>query len=469
MLVADPSTDPTRMNRVYACWRRLNLDINGNFEPEYGGEAYFKYSDDGGQTFNPPQGDQLSYDDSWATLTAYVDAAVARDGRLYAIWYNDAYFYGDPPNILRPEGFEYRVISNAGTTFNPPLDQVPSYINFEALGFTFASVNGLTSAFTHFNIIKDQPSIAVDWSEEREGWVYVAFASERYWEGQPGGDNGGESDVYVVRSQDGGQNWDPPVKVNDDPQVWEPPPNNLPYDVHQFMPCLRTDTGGRVGVSWYDTRDHVEFGWNSTNYHIYFAYSIDGAATFEENFRVTCNQSDPFDPRGPGERVDIGDYSGMGAYGRWFVPVFTSLERYNPANPDHNRWSNLAGDIFTATVEVKQGPPDFDFDCDVDGEDFGTFQLCFGGSGVPPAPGCRKADLDGDNDVDLADFLILQNAYTGSHNQCAEAQGPTCGGEGESGPQAAPEGPGPVPGDPEPEEWYWMLYEYCRANNIPFS
>ena len=40
-----------------------------------------------------------------------------------------------------------------------------------------------------------------------------------------------------------------------------------------------------------------------------------------------------------------------------------------------------------------------------------------GGSNSPPAPTCRAgvdADLDLDNDVDLADFAIFQQNFTGS-------------------------------------------------------
>lgn len=57
--------------------------------------------------------------------------------------------------------------------------------------------------------------------------------------------------------------------------------------------------------------------------------------------------------------------------------------------------------------------PDFDEDGDVDLTDFGTFQLCFSGSGVDLEPGCECGDSDGDNDIDLVDFADFQLAYTG--------------------------------------------------------
>ena len=60
---------------------------------------------------------------------------------------------------------------------------------------------------------------------------------------------------------------------------------------------------------------------------------------------------------------------------------------------------------------------DFDGDGDVDLTDFFILQLCFGGSNNPPGQFCPPgvdADLDGDGDVDLADFIIFQQNFTGS-------------------------------------------------------
>ncbi len=47
---------------------------------------------------------------------------------------------------------------------------------------------------------------------------------------------------------------------------------------------------------------------------------------------------------------------------------------------------------------------DVDGDGDVDLADFATFAKCFGGTGVPAPPGCETSDLDRDGDVDLIDF-----------------------------------------------------------------
>ncbi|MHC4442255.1 MAG: hypothetical protein ACYTF1_16960 [Planctomycetota bacterium] len=56
---------------------------------------------------------------------------------------------------------------------------------------------------------------------------------------------------------------------------------------------------------------------------------------------------------------------------------------------------------------------DFEPDGDVDQEDFGRLQVCFGGDGVLPGPGCEDKDFDGDLDVDLDDFAIFQGCMGG--------------------------------------------------------
>src|SRR3972149_3659543 len=140
----------------------------------------------------------------------------------------------------------------------------------------------------------------------------------------------------------------------------------------------------------------------------------------------------------------------MTAYGRTFHAVWMSLRNWigPPTNPPPDGWRgqrtiNYAwvGDIYTSRVEVLDGAaPDFDADCDVDLSDFQVLQLCFGGSGNPPAPTCPAgggADMDplpcGDGDVDIADFQVLQICFTGSLTGCVGAGGARSRGGREGG------------------------------------
>mgnify|MGYP002622624720 CR=1 FL=1 len=60
---------------------------------------------------------------------------------------------------------------------------------------------------------------------------------------------------------------------------------------------------------------------------------------------------------------------------------------------------------------------DFDSDGDVDQSDFGKFQACLTGPGVPQLdPACEPMRLDLDNDVDMEDFGIFQACITGANN-----------------------------------------------------
>jgi hypothetical protein len=56
---------------------------------------------------------------------------------------------------------------------------------------------------------------------------------------------------------------------------------------------------------------------------------------------------------------------------------------------------------------------DGDGDDDVDGFDFLDLYYCLDGPNVPYRRGCEDARFDGGNDVDLADFAVFQNNFTG--------------------------------------------------------
>lgn len=57
---------------------------------------------------------------------------------------------------------------------------------------------------------------------------------------------------------------------------------------------------------------------------------------------------------------------------------------------------------------------DFDFDMDVDGDDFVHFRSCAAGEGITMAPPCTDADLDHDGDIDMNDFGIVQRCFSGA-------------------------------------------------------
>ncbi len=75
------------------------------------------------------------------------------------------------------------------------------------------------------------------------------------------------------------------------------------------------------------------------------------------------------------------------------------------------------GDAIVATLGVDNITaivvPDCDDDCDVDLDDYADFEPCLTGPGGRLPAGCGCADLEGDDDADLADFAGFQAAFGG--------------------------------------------------------
>jgi len=77
--------------------------------------------------------------------------------------------------------------------------------------------------------------------------------------------------------------------------------------------------------------------------------------------------------------------------------------------------SNSQGDDTEQWDVAVQSIADFDYDNDVDLEDFGQFQVCYSGPGREYPSGCENADLDDDNDVDQTDFTQFQSCMAGAN------------------------------------------------------
>jgi hypothetical protein len=108
------------------------------------------------------------------------------------------------------------------------------------------------------------PSIILDRSRSQyQGFLYLA------WADQHSGQN--DTDVWFIRSNNGGDNWTSVLRVNDD----DP-------GKHQYAPTLAMDySTGIVYVAYFDRRAYED---NQTD--VYVAYSMDGGTSFN-NVKVT--------------------------------------------------------------------------------------------------------------------------------------------------------------------------------------
>jgi hypothetical protein len=80
--------------------------------------------------------------------------------------------------------------------------------------------------------------------------------------------------------------------------------------------------------------------------------------------------------------------------------------------------------FFHVSDPVLFAAPDFDLDLHVDSPDWSIQIVCFTGpGGIGIGPECEHTDLDGDGDVDLADFAVLQRCFSGSSDLADTACG----------------------------------------------
>ncbi|HEY4683045.1 MAG TPA: sialidase family protein [Candidatus Acidoferrales bacterium] len=223
-----------------------------------------------------------------------VSATGARDGSIYATfggWKN--------PSIWNEQIIYVARSDDGGASFQPTVkvaDIVPAP--------KFLPNSGWRST--------EQPSVAVD---NNTGRVYVAYGNYA----------SGDNDIYCQFSDDNGQTWSLPVRVNNDA---------FGNGKDQVFGWMTVAPNGRVDVVFYDRRDDP----NNTLLHIYYAFSTDGGLSFT-NVRVTDTPIDGNAQVPAGlSRPFLGDYIGI-----------VSTEKTVRLGWTGNGTSNLA--VFSAAVE----------------------------------------------------------------------------------------------------------------------
>ncbi len=134
------------------------------------------------------------------------------------------------------------------------------------------------------------------------GTIYVN------WSDQRNGEN--DTDVWLSKSQDKGETWSEPIKVNDDKSDM--------IGKHQCYNWMAVDPiTGHVYIVFYDRRNYDDLRTD-----VYLAISTDGGETFE-NEKIS---QEPFEPNSD---IYMGDYINISAYGGFVRPVWTSLNNGN--------------------------------------------------------------------------------------------------------------------------------------------
>lgn len=264
-------------NNIYVTWTQFDIyaPINpGNVTDEDSTHIRFSKSVDGSITWsNPVRLNQVGGDcwDDDNTVEGAVPA-VGPNGEIYVAW-------------AGPEGIVFDRSLDEGETW---LDEDIFVTDFPG-GWAY-SIPGIMRC-------NGLPITVCDLSEgPNHGTIYIN------WSDQSNGTN--DTDVWLVKSTDGGDTWSDPIRVNDDPPGKQ-----------QFFTWLAVDqVTGYLWFVWYDRRNY-----DDNNTDVYMAVSIDGGDTFI-NFKVS---ESPFLPY---SGIFFGDYTNISVHNNVIRPIWTRLQ-----------------------------------------------------------------------------------------------------------------------------------------------
>ena len=129
--------------------------------------------------------------------------------------------------------------------------------------------------------------------DKNSGNIYVN------WADQSNGEN--DTDIWLIKSTDGGTTWSDRIRVNDDAP-----------GKHQFFTWMTVDqSSGYIYCVFYDRRNHT-----GTKTDVYLAISKDGGLTFE-NRKISESSFEP------SKDVFFGDYNNISAVNGVVRPIWT--------------------------------------------------------------------------------------------------------------------------------------------------
>jgi len=189
--------------------------------------------------------------------------------------------------------------------------------------------------------IDAEPGLAWDRTGgPHNGRVYLVYTLEVK-------NNSNNMDIFVRHSDDDGQTWSAPIRVNDD---------NTKNS--QFLPKISLDpTTGNIAVVWYDCRNDLGQGGPgdtdgipNDDAQFWGTFSTDGGETFTANIQISAGTSNSHNAQ---NGIDYGDYSGLSFYGGIAHPAWSDNSNSTGNNPDGTLHQL---DIYTASVPVPPGP-----------------------------------------------------------------------------------------------------------------
>jgi len=266
------AVDPTT-NTVYMTW--TEFDKYGSKKPEDKSRILFSKTVNAGQSWSEPKsinqydGDCL---DSDLTTEGAVPAVGPR-GQVYVTWSYNHKLYFD------------KSLDGGDTWMKQDKIVADQFEGWDISVPGFGRVNGM-------------PVTEVDLSQgPHRGRIYINWADQR---------NGtDDTDIWCISSDDQGETWTDPKRVNDDAA-----------GKHQFFSWMDVDPKtGYIYIVFYDRRHFPD---NRTD--VYLAYSTDGGTSFV-NTKINGSTFTP------SSMVFLGDYNDISAYDNQIRPIWTQMDK----------------------------------------------------------------------------------------------------------------------------------------------
>lgn len=258
-------------NEIYVTWTQF--DNYGSTNPMDSSIIRFSKSSDRGETWSEAvrlskvAGDCIDSDNT----TEGAVPTVGPDGQIYVSWSGPA-----------------------GIVFDRSLDGGVTWLENDI--FINEHVGGWNQYIPGIYRCNGMPVTDCDRSDgPHRGTIYINYSDQV---------NGfDDTDIWLVKSTDGGNTWSAPLRINDDAP-----------GKHQFFPWMTVDqVTGKIWIVYYDRRNHPDVATD-----VYMAVSEDGGETFR-NFKVS---EQPFIPD---DSYFFGDYNNISAHNDVVRPIWTSL------------------------------------------------------------------------------------------------------------------------------------------------